>query len=225
MARAVIFDFDGVIADTEKVHLDAFRKLLAPEGIEIPEDDYFEKYLALDDKNFFATLLRENGKNASAEKVSDFVKKKSLIASTMLEKCAFFEGALDLVKSLTAAEFPLAIASGALREEIEAVLVRGGVTDCFSFIASAEDCEKCKPDPEIFIRALGGLNASGVLSPAAAARECVAIEDSPHGVTAAKAAGMKCVAVTNSHRAEALLSADFIVRSLREIDADKIASF
>ncbi|QMU56336.1 MAG: HAD-IA family hydrolase [Candidatus Mycalebacterium zealandia] len=225
MARAVIFDFDGVIADTEKVHLDAFRKILAPEGVEILEADYFEKYLALDDKNFFTTLLRENGRDAGAEKVADFVKKKSLVTSEMLENCAFFEGALDLINSLAEARFPLAIASGALRKEIESVLVRGGVADCFSFIASAEDCEKCKPAPEIFLYALKGLNSSSTLSPPASARECVAIEDSSHGIAAAKAAGMKCVAVTNSHPAEALLSADLITLSLREIDAEKIASF
>lgn len=225
MTRAVIFDFDGVIADTERVHLDAFRRILAPEGIEVSEGDYFEKYLALDDKNFFTTLLRKNGKDATPAKVEVFVKEKSLVASSMLENCAFFEGSSDLIKSLAAEGFILAIASSALREEIEAVLLRAELRSFFSFVASAELCEKCKPDPEIFIRALEGLNSNGALSPPVRADECLVMEDSPNGVAAAKAAGMKCVAITNSRCAEAFSHADLIVGSLLELDAGKIRFF
>lgn len=222
MTKVVIFDFDGVIADTEKVHLGAFRRILAPTGIEVSERDYYSKYLALDDKTFFAVLLRENGMDAPPETVAELTRKKSLETSRLLEECPFFEGVEDLIRGL-AARFPLAIASGALRGEIVSALSRGGLLDRFSFIASAEDCEKCKPDPEVFIRALRGVNR-GAANPDAEAAQCVVIEDSPHGIAAAKAAGMKCVAIANSHPREALSQADLIAESALELDADGLAS-
>lgn len=218
MTRVVIFDFDGVIADTEKVHLGAFREVLAPLGIEISERDYYSKYLALDDKTFFSVLLGENGFDASAETVSGMVREKSLAVSSLIKECAFFEGVECLIRGLSA-RFPLAIASGALREEIEQTLIRGGLLGCFSFIASSEDCEKCKPDPEIFICALKGANQNACLIPPAQAGQCVVIEDSPHGIAAAKSAGMKCVAIANSHPREALSQADFVIDSALEIGA------
>ncbi len=222
MTKAVIFDFDGVIADTETVHLNAFRKILAPEGIEISHGDYFSKYLALDDKTFFTALLEENGKRAAAETVSAMTERKSAMTSEMIKNCGLFDGAEDLIRALSGRGFALAIASGALKSEIESVLLRGGLFDLFSFVASADDCEKCKPDPEVFLLALEGLNKNGT---AARAEDCVVIEDSPHGIEAALAAGMKCVAVTNSHPRAALERANLVVESAREINAGVIGSF
>ncbi len=225
MARVVIFDFDGVIADTEEVHLEAFRNVLSPLGIEISESDYFSKYLALDDKTFFKALLGENGKDTDAGTVAELTRQKSLVTSSLIESCPFFEGIEDFIKSLAAAGFALAIASGALRKEIESTLLRADLLSLFSFVASAEDCESCKPNPEIFIHALKGLNAIPVSGSQVRAWECVVIEDSPHGISAAKAAGMKCVAVTNSHPREELLRADTVVASVSELDAVNVASF
>ncbi len=217
MTKVVIFDFDGVIADTENVHLGAFREVLAPLGIDISRRDYYSKYLAFDDKTFFSVLLRKNGVDAAPATVAELVRAKSSAVSSLIEKCAFFEGIEDAIFNL-ADIFTLAIASGALRGEIDAILARGGLLDCFSFIASAEDSEKCKPDPEIFTRALEGVNRSAA-RPAAEAGQCVVIEDSPHGIAAAKAAGMRCVAVTNSYPRETLSQADFVVDSALEFDS------
>ncbi len=216
MTRVVIFDFDGVIADTENIHLGAFREILAPRGIEISERDYYSEYLALDDKAFFTVLLEKNGFDAVPETVAQLIEKKSLVISSAMEKCDFFDGAENLIRSL-AGIFPLAIASGALRKEIDSTLRRGDLLDSFCFIASAEDSEKCKPDPEIFIRALRGVNENTALNPPAQAGQCVVIEDSPHGIAAAKAAGMRCVAVAHSNPRETLWQADIVADSVLDI--------
>jgi len=223
MASVVIFDFDGVVADTERIHLEAFREALSPFGIQIAESDYFSKYLALDDKTFFSVLLAENGKDTDTGKIVRLTSQKSLLTSSLIEKCALFEGIEELIRSLAAGGFVLAVASGALRKEIDAVLSRAGLLSLFSFVASAEDCENCKPDPEVFIHALKGLN--NMFGNQIKARDCVVVEDSPHGISGAKAAGMKCVAVTNSHPREELSAADLVVESAFDLDTSKIASF
>ena len=225
MAKIVIFDFDGVIADTEAIHMKAFRKTLAPLGISFSDENYFSRYLALDDKAFFETLLAENGKPARGEAVSALVREKSLLTENEIARCELFEGVDALIRSLASEGFTLAIASGALRKEIEAVLSHAGLLEFFPCIVSAEDCEKCKPDPEPFVRALRGVNLSGALDEPAMPGECLVIEDSVHGIEAAAAAGMRCVAVANSHPREMLSGADMAVDSALQLNAAVLASF
>ncbi|MGE5061724.1 MAG: HAD family hydrolase [Betaproteobacteria bacterium] len=112
---------------------------------------------------------------------------------------------------------PLAVASGALRQEIETILQTAGLLNHFRAIVSAEDVQQGKPEPEIFITALAALNAARGDAAAIAPTECLVIEDSKEGVRGARRAGMKCLAVTNSHPAELLKEADAIVASLEEV--------
>lgn len=225
MAKIVIFDFDGVIADTEAIHMKAFRRTLTPLGISFSDENYFSRYLALDDRAFFETLLAENGKDAGWEAVSALVREKSVLTKDEIARCELFEGVDALIRSLASGGFILAVASGALRKEIEAVLSNAGLPGFFSCIVSAEDCEKCKPDPEPFVRALRGVNRSGALDGPAAPGDCVVIEDSVHGIEAAAAAGMRCVAVANSHPREMLSGADMAVDSALQLNAGFLASF
>jgi beta-phosphoglucomutase-like phosphatase (HAD superfamily) len=105
--------------------------------------------------------------------------------------------------------FVLGIASGAFRDEIDALLAHARVQRLFTTVVAAEDVRTGKPSPEPFRQALANLNQGGVrrLQPA----HCVVIEDSPYGITAAHAAGMQCVAVTTSHDRAALAAADAII--------------
>jgi beta-phosphoglucomutase-like phosphatase (HAD superfamily) len=122
----------------------------------------------------------------------------------------------------SAALVPVAIASGALRPEIEAILERTGLRDCFGIIVSSEDVTRCKPDPEPFLTALARLNAhrsvAGRNGPPLRPAECLVVEDSLHGVCAARAAGMRCLAVTNSYPAEALARASRVVKTLEGLE-------
>lgn len=213
--QAVIFDFNGVIVDDEPLHLALLRQVLGEAGLPWAEEDYAAKYLGRTDHACFALALREAGR---ARQVDDAVFVEQLIARkaelyqcAIGEQIAFFPGVRELVRRL-AGKFPLAVASGALRDEIETVLRRGGIRDCFQAIIAAEDVARGKPAPEGFLKALAALNAQR--TPAIHPRACLVIEDSVAGVAAARRAGMRSLAVTNSYQAEALRGADWIVRSL-----------
>lgn len=210
--EAVIFDFNGVIVDDEPLHLALLRQVLDEAGLPWAEEDYVTKYLGRTDRACFALALRDAGRAAPGNLVDQLVARKAELYQRALgEQAAFFPGILELTGRL-AKQFPLAVASGALRNEIEMVLRRGRIRDCFQVIIAAEDVARGKPDPEVFLQALAALNAerAQVIHPGA----CLVIEDSVAGVEAARRAGMRCLAVTNSYPAEALRAADWVVSSL-----------
>ncbi len=217
--KAIIFDFNGVIVDDEPLHLELFRKILLEEGIFLSDEDYHEKYLGYDDRTCFIEVLCDNSRTPDAADdlfIQDLIDRKAeYYRQAIQERMLLFPGVVALVRR-SAAEFPLAIASGALRSEIELVLQRGELRDCFGVIVAAEDVSACKPDPEGYLKALEMLNAT--LATKIEAHECLVIEDSVAGVEAAKAAGMCCLAVTNSYQAEELKIADKVVNSLVELD-------
>ncbi|HMY73729.1 MAG TPA: HAD family phosphatase, partial [Blastocatellia bacterium] len=117
-----------------------------------------------------------------------------------------------------AAKYPMGIVSGAEREEIEYVLVRAGIRDCFQTIITSADLNSGKPDPEGYLKLLATLNSLNNFAPPILPEECLVIEDSRAGVQAAKNAGMRCLAVTNSYPAEQLAQANWIVAGLEDCD-------
>lgn len=217
--KAIIFDFNGVIVDDEPLHLELFRKVLLEEGLFLSDEDYHEKYLGYDDRACFIEVLCDNSRTPDAANdlfIQELIDRKAeYYRQAIAERMLLFPGVVDLVRR-SATAFPLAIASGALKSEIELVLQRGEIRDCFGVIVAAEDVSACKPDPEGYNKALEMLNAS--LAIEIQPHECLVIEDSVAGVEAAKAAGMRCLAVTNSYEAEELKAADKVVNSLVEVD-------
>ncbi|MGE0131068.1 MAG: HAD family hydrolase [Blastocatellales bacterium] len=221
--RAVVFDFNGVIVDDEPLHLELFRAVLAEEEIALSDEDYHEKYLGYDDRGCFVAALADAGRERESNDaafIADLIERKAaLYRAAINERYLLFPGVVELVRGL-ADKFPMAIASGALRDEIEMVLERGGIRDCFQTIIAAEDVSACKPDPEGYVKALAALNANAraPIRPG----ECLVIEDSIAGIEAAKRAGMRCLAVTNSYRPEELKQADWIVASLIDCEAESL---
>lgn len=221
--RAVIFDFNGVIVDDEPLHLELFRAVLAEEEIALSDADYHEKYLGYDDRGCFVAALADAGRARESSDeafIADLIERKAaLYRAAIKDRYLLFPGVIELVRRL-AGKFPMAIASGALRGEIEMVLERGGIRDCFQAIVASEDVSACKPDPEGYIKALAALtaNASAPVQPG----ECLVIEDSIAGIEAAKRAGMRCLAVTNSYKAEELKQADWIVANLIDCEPESL---
>lgn len=212
MLRAIIFDCDGVIADTEPLHLAAFQRVLGEEGLSLAEGDYYDRYLALDDRSCFMRLYEERGRSLDPKRLNELIARKAAYLEPVIgEQLRIFPGVEEFVRE-AAANFPLAIASGALRREIELVLDAAHLLNCFCAIVSAEDVSKGKPHPEPFLKALALINE--VRSEAIRPEECLVVEDSIHGVEAARAAGMRCLAVTNSYGRELLSEADLVVGSL-----------
>jgi beta-phosphoglucomutase len=216
MLRAVIFDFNGIIVDDEPIHFRLFQKVLGEEGIVLTEEAYYARYLGFDDRGAFTASFRENGRSLDDTKLHRLIERKAAYYQDAIrEQVAIFPGVKNLVASLDGI-LPLAVASGALRQEIETILQTAGLLDHFDAIVSAEDVTRGKPEPEIFLKALAALNAPQKNSPIEPA-DCVVIEDSKEGVRGARRAGMKCLAVTNSHPAELLGEANSIVKSLEEV--------
>ena len=211
MLKAIIFDCDGVIADTEPLHLAAFKQTLADEGIHLTDKQYYEEYLALDDRGCFKKAYSHYTKKLSARKLAALIARKSQYFEPVLEKnLKLLPGVAEFIKTASQS-YPLAIASGARRQEIELILNYGQLKDYFQVIISTEDVVNGKPHPESFLRACENVKRIDYsITPAS----CLVIEDSFHGVHAAKAAGMKCLAVTNSYAREHLSEADLIVESL-----------
>ena len=221
--KAIIFDFNGVIVDDEPLHLELFRKVLLEEGLFLSDEDYHAKYLGYDDRACFIEVLCDNSRTPDAADdlfIQALIDRKAEYYRQAIQaRMLLFPGVVELIRR-SAAEFPLAIASGALRNEIALVLQRGELRECFGVIVAAEDVSTCKPDPEGYEKALEILNAT--LATEIQAHECLVIEDSIAGVEAANAAGMRCLAVTNSYKAEELQAADKVVASLAELDLQAV---
>ena len=221
MLKAVIFDFDGVITDSEILHLRAFNKVLAQFGIEMSTRSYYTTYLGLTDVDCFKMLIRQGLLKVEEDRVEELVRAKFAV----FEKLAATEGRLidgvrDCIEMLDAKGIPMAICSGSLLAEIEMVLEEAGLRRFFEVVVSAEQIRASKPNPEGMLLALERLNENR--SEAISADQCVVIEDSSWGLEAARAAGMHTVAVTNSYEAEQLSSADKIVSNLRELTISEL---
>ena len=218
MLRAVIFDFNGIIVDDEPIHFKLFQRVLGEEGIPLTQSDYYARYLGFDDRGAFLAGYREHQRPLSEAKLGELIRRKAAYYQEAIRNhVSIFPGVKPLLADL-APQLPLAVASGALRHEIETILATANLLRQFPVIVSAEDVEQGKPQPEIFLKALARLNALSERDPPIAAADCVVIEDSKEGIKGAHRAGMKCLAVTNSHPEELLSEADAIVQSLEDID-------
>jgi beta-phosphoglucomutase len=217
LPEAVIFDFDGVIVDTEPLHYDAFRKVLEPLGISFNWQEYVDIYMGFDDRDAFRKAFRIHGRPLDERRLSRLVDAKSLVFQDVIRGGVNpYPGTIAMVESLYASGVPMAISSGALRSDIDPILSLLGIARCFLHVVAADDVRNGKPDPECYVLAYRRLSNSrpSLLSDP---KKCLAVEDTPAGVEAAKRAGLSVLAVTNSYAAEKLAGADIITDSLANV--------
>jgi len=225
MLRAVIFDFNGIIVNDEPIHFRLFQRVLGEEGIALTEEDYYARYLGFDDRGAFIAGYREHQRPLTDAQLAELVERKAVYYQEAIRNhVEVFPGVKSLVASL-AQTLPLAVASGALRHEIETILSTISLRSHFHAVVSAEDVSAGKPEPEIFVKALTALNSTLDGNETIAAADCLVIEDSKEGVRGARRAGMKCLAVTNSHSAELLGEATAVVNSLEQVTLDFLQKF
>jgi HAD superfamily hydrolase (TIGR01509 family) len=224
--KAVIFDFDGVISDSEPSHFAAVNKVLADFGIQLSQEEYYAEYLGFTDYELFETVKDRRKTDYKGSSIEELIAKKAVFFEEAIRQSEhLIEGIPELIKKLKNSKVKIAIYSGALPADIKIMLEDSGLSDYFDVIVTADDVAKGKPDPEGYLQALEKLNSSS--DAAILAKQCVVIEDSHWGIVAAKKAGMKVVAVTNSYPAGELKEADMIVDSVKHLktgDLQKLCS-
>ena len=214
MIKALLLDFNGVIINDEPIQHAAYKEIFAADGIDVTDEMYYSR-LGMDDKTFVASILEEAGKPADIDKVLELTSAKtSHWRDIVSDAMPLFDGVENFVRK-SAQELTLGIVSMAKREEIDFVLEKVGIADCFSVVVSADSVTECKPDPQCYRQGFRDLDlartSQGHLPMVHA--DCLVIEDSPPGVRAGRAAGLPVLAVTNT------VSAD----QLREAGANAIA--
>lgn len=202
--RAVIFDLDGVICDTEPLHVISWRILFAKRGIEVPEA-YLKTGIGITDLEFLRTFFERYDIKGDPNLWQ--LEKRNIYLGLLQHKVPEFPGAVALVKRLYW-NWPLGLASSSWRISIETITRRLAIRRHFAAIIGKEDVTEHKPSPEPFLAAAAELEIDPV--------RCAVIEDSIAGIEAAKGAGMLCIAVTNSYPADKLSDADLIVTSLED---------
>lgn len=221
MITAVVFDFDGVIANSEPLHFRAFREVAARRGLTLTEAAYYSRYLGFDDVGAFRAMATDAGMTLTEAALGSLVEQKAECLEALEHGASvLFPGAREAIERM--ARFgPIAIASGALRAEIERVLDREQLRSWFPVLVSAEDTPASKPDPAPYRLAVEMLAAhSGrALRPG----ECVAVEDSRWGLHSARDAGLHTIAITHSYAAQELTDADMVITHLDDLRPDLLA--
>jgi HAD superfamily hydrolase (TIGR01509 family) len=227
MLRAVVFDFNGVLVDDEPIHLEIFQRVLAEEGIELSAEDYYGRWLGLDDRGVLAGVLAERGQAVHPPRLMRLIARKASYYQDRIRRDGypFYPGAAALVGQAAERGWVLAVVSGALRDEVEGALRQAGLRERFKVLVSAEDVAEGKPDPAGYLLALETMNTQPPFPERLIhAHEVLAVEDSPAGLEAAAAVGFPTLALGHSYPPERLTAAGATVPTINGLTADDLAA-
>lgn len=209
MIAALVFDFDGVLVDSEPLHLRAYQEVLEPRGLPLLREEYYAEYLGYDDPGVFTALAAARGRPLDDRELGVLIREKTRVYEALLAAGGhLYPGAAECIRRLSSV-YPLGIASGAARHEIQTTLVAQGLDRFFRFIVASGDTPASKPAPDPYRRAaeLHGFPADA----------CLAVEDSRWGIQSAKGAGLCCIGITTTYAVAELMDADAIISSLTEL--------
>lgn len=210
---AVIFDFDGVLVNSEPLHFYAFHQVLQKEKIEVTEAEYYQELLGMNDRDSFKLIFQKRSQPLEPGVLLRLLAHKNEAMMDLIYRRQIrpLPGVEQFVRSLWR-RCPLAICSGARTEEIDATLTGLALRDCFTVVVGADDFPSGKPDPRIYHHTLRLLQARSphALTP----QTCLVVEDSPAVIQRLKPEGFPVLAVTNSRPADTLAAADWVVHDL-----------
>ena len=216
--QAVVFDFDGVLANSEPLHLRAYQSVLSRQGIALSAQEYYELYVGYDDETVFQAIARDRAIPAADSWVEDLIRgKTSTVQELLARNSPLFPGAPASVRAL-AARVPVAVCSGAMRHEIVQVLEAGGLIDAFTAIVAAGETPRGKPAPDPYRRAVELIEAAA--GTAIEPSRVVAVEDTVQGLASARAAGLRPVAVTTTFRPEVFEDAALVLPDISAVTYD-----
>ena len=228
MLKAIVFDFDGVIVDSEPLHYQAFLQVARQElGLEFSYQQYIDRYIGFDDRDAFREMFTVAGKDAwrdDLNRVTELCQRKGDAFEQIVSRgIEAFPGVLELIDHAWR-KMPIAIASGATRLVIDRICARPGIAVRFTTFVTADLVKRSKPDPQTYALAVEHLAARRpeiVIRP----EDCVAIEDTAAGIASARGAGLWPLGVTNSTDAANLHQAHRVVTTLAGLHTDQLAKW
>ncbi|HEY9822226.1 MAG TPA: HAD family phosphatase [Candidatus Sericytochromatia bacterium] len=223
--KAVLFDFNGVIIKDEAIHQQLIEEILLAENLRPSVQEYREICLGRSDRICISELLKRRGRVVTENYLTQIVTRKAQayqLQLEKLEKLPIYPGLEDLIFKIRVAQLPMGVVSGALRCEVELVLNRIQLTQHFSVIVAGDDIKVSKPEPDGYLFAVERLNQQYPNLKAQAA-DCLAIEDTPAGIEAAKRAGMQVVGVANTYPFHMLQrQANWTVDYLHDLELERV---
>jgi len=207
--KAVIFDWDGTVADTRKTVMESFRRVLSEAGCTI-SDEFIERRIGVGTRKIMEEALRECDIDFDEEALEKLVERKIEFQTELTRDVDLFEGAVELLDALYS-RVKIALATMGPRKVVDRLLSEKSIRRYFDVVVTADEAQKPKPNPEIFLQAARRMKVRS--------EECLVVEDSVFGVEAAKAAGMGCVAVpSGAFTGEELRKEepDLLIDSLKE---------
>jgi beta-phosphoglucomutase family hydrolase len=214
LIKAVIFDLDGVIAETEHVHIQAEIETMLKHGVKITENE-LHQYTGTTAKQMFTNLMGKYRLNVTFDEI--FNEKEEIMFRLLEKEVQPTNGVIGLLRRLKQMKIKLGIASSSNKRLIEYVLKKLEITPLFESVVGAEDIVNSKPNPEIFLTCARKLHADP--------KECLVVEDSKLGVEGAKKAGMKCLGYRNPNSGNQDLSeADMATSDFSKLDIQTLLS-
>ncbi len=212
-------DFNGVIINDEPLQMKAYQEILKGEGVDLTEEQYYSR-MGMNDKAFVEAAFKFGKKEISDEKTEEIVKQKTAKWREIVdEEVPLFDGVENFIRKMEK-EFALGVVSMARREEIEYILEKTNLLNCFSVIVGAEEISTYKPDPECYLTGFNEVDAvrTRLGGNPIVQDDCVVIEDAPQGIVAGKRAGLKTLGITNTVSAEELreAGADVVTHNLND---------
>ena len=216
MIKAVIFDWDGTLADTKKAVVQSFQKTLGEAGCSV-SDEFIERRIGIGTKKTIIEALRECHMRRDVSTLEKLANEKIRIQAELTDIVTLFDGVNELLEALQG-RIKIGLATMSSRKVVDKLLPEKKIESCFDVVVTADEIVKPKPDPEIFLVSAARLGVKP--------EDCVVVEDSVFGVRAAKAAEMRCIAVSSgvySREELAEENPDLMIDSL--VEKERVLSF